>query len=316
MNNKKIGLFIASLRKDKNMTQKEIADKLYISDKAVSKWERGLSIPDIGIIEKLSEYLEVSVSEILKGEKIDNTINVTSDETTKTGDSFFKKLYSKNKIIFLVLTLISLIIVLGIILYIIGTVDYIRSMNGKKPLFIYHTVNVFNSDVYKEVTEYYGIGYKISLCDNQKNNYIFQLGQKQKKVCYTNLTCTEDERGTLTMIDENTVAYVENDKHSYEFSFYDDILYLIKSTFLIPTSYIEDEETWATEKLKYYDVDGINISIKKINQTTYEMKQSCNIPIILKNGNVNICSIDYHDTNIFGLTKDDIVSYYHKDACK
>ena len=53
VDNKKIGLFISSLRKDKNMTQKELAEKLFVSDKAVSKWERGLAMPDISLIENL-----------------------------------------------------------------------------------------------------------------------------------------------------------------------------------------------------------------------------------------------------------------------
>ena len=55
--NNKIGKFIAELRKEKGMTQKELGEKLYISDKAVSKWERGLSIPDLAILEKLASVL-------------------------------------------------------------------------------------------------------------------------------------------------------------------------------------------------------------------------------------------------------------------
>lgn len=68
MNNEKIGSFIANLRKSKNMTQKELASKLNISDKAVSKWERGISLPDISILPKLSEILDIEISELLNGE--------------------------------------------------------------------------------------------------------------------------------------------------------------------------------------------------------------------------------------------------------
>lgn len=48
--NEAMGKFIASLRKEKNMTQKDLADKLYVSDRAVSKWERGLNFPDITLL--------------------------------------------------------------------------------------------------------------------------------------------------------------------------------------------------------------------------------------------------------------------------
>ena len=67
MDAKKTGNFIAERRKAINMTQKELADKLHITDKAVSKWERGLSFPDISILIPLSEVLNVSLYDLLTG---------------------------------------------------------------------------------------------------------------------------------------------------------------------------------------------------------------------------------------------------------
>ena len=61
MNNQKIGDFIKELRKEKDLTQKELADKLNITDRAVSKWERGLNCPDIFLLDDLSQILDVSV---------------------------------------------------------------------------------------------------------------------------------------------------------------------------------------------------------------------------------------------------------------
>lgn len=66
----KIGKFISEKRKRLNMTQSVLASKLHITDKAVSKWERGLSLPDISIIIPLSEILNVSLYELLKGEDV------------------------------------------------------------------------------------------------------------------------------------------------------------------------------------------------------------------------------------------------------
>lgn len=63
------GSFVASLRKQKNMTQKELAQKLFLSDKAVSKWERGQSIPDPSVLVPLAECLDVTVTELLRCKK-------------------------------------------------------------------------------------------------------------------------------------------------------------------------------------------------------------------------------------------------------
>ena len=70
---KTIGETISSLRKKKGMTQNEIAEKMNITDKAVSKWERDLSCPDINTISKLADVLGVSVEELLKAKKNDNS---------------------------------------------------------------------------------------------------------------------------------------------------------------------------------------------------------------------------------------------------
>lgn len=68
MDNIKIGNLIYQLRKEKNMTQLQLAEKLGISDKAVSKWERGLGSPDLSIMPKLSEILGVDLEKLLTGE--------------------------------------------------------------------------------------------------------------------------------------------------------------------------------------------------------------------------------------------------------
>lgn len=72
MDNKKIGFFISELRKSKSMTQKELAEKLNLTDKAISKWERGLGYPDITIVSSLADILGVTVNELLNGERMGN----------------------------------------------------------------------------------------------------------------------------------------------------------------------------------------------------------------------------------------------------
>ena len=65
MTNKTMGEIISTLRKEKGMTQKELADHLGLTDKAVSKWERNLSCPDINTLPKLADILDTSVEELL-----------------------------------------------------------------------------------------------------------------------------------------------------------------------------------------------------------------------------------------------------------
>ncbi len=67
----KFGSFVARARKDKNMTQAELAIKINVTDKAISRWERGLGFPDINNLEPLAEALGVSVLELMKSEKIE-----------------------------------------------------------------------------------------------------------------------------------------------------------------------------------------------------------------------------------------------------
>lgn len=94
MDNTKMGQFIASLRKSKGMTQKDLAEKLTVSDKAVSKWERGLSCPDISLLSGLAEILGVSVSELLNGEKSEETsanVEASVDNALQYADKTVKK---------------------------------------------------------------------------------------------------------------------------------------------------------------------------------------------------------------------------------
>lgn len=70
MANTSMGEIISTLRKEKGMTQKDIADKLGITDKAVSKWERDVAFPDTATIPKLAEILGVSVEELMQAKVV------------------------------------------------------------------------------------------------------------------------------------------------------------------------------------------------------------------------------------------------------
>ena len=82
MSNKSIGEMISSLRKEKGMTQNDLAEKMNVTDKAVSKWERNLSCPDVNSIPKLAEVLGTTVEELLNAQskkensKISEIVNI------------------------------------------------------------------------------------------------------------------------------------------------------------------------------------------------------------------------------------------------
>ena len=80
MDQVKIGRFIAACRKEKNLTQMQLSEKLNITDKAVSKWERGISMPDSSIMLELCGILGISVNELLSGEKIEMKNNHQKNE--------------------------------------------------------------------------------------------------------------------------------------------------------------------------------------------------------------------------------------------
>lgn len=70
MNQEAIGKFIAACRKEKNLTQMQLAEQLYITNRAVSKWETGKSCPDVSIMLELCGILGITVNELLSGERI------------------------------------------------------------------------------------------------------------------------------------------------------------------------------------------------------------------------------------------------------
>lgn len=80
LDKKKFGSFVASLRREQGLTQKELAQDLYISDKAVSKWETGVSIPDTALLVPLAQKLGVSVTELLTCQRMEQGETMDTQE--------------------------------------------------------------------------------------------------------------------------------------------------------------------------------------------------------------------------------------------
>lgn len=90
------GKFIATLRNERGLTQRALGDQLKVSDKTVSKWERGMSAPDISLIVALSEILGVTTTELLNGKKIENYISKEeANNIALSSIRFYSKIFKK-----------------------------------------------------------------------------------------------------------------------------------------------------------------------------------------------------------------------------
>ena len=113
MDQLKIGKFIAECRKRENLTQMQLAEKLGITDKAISKWERGIAMPDLSAMLELCDILGISVNELLSGEKISMENNNQKNEQLLL--DMAKELEKKNKTIWNAMWIIMTVSILGLI---------------------------------------------------------------------------------------------------------------------------------------------------------------------------------------------------------
>jgi len=114
MDPEKIGKLISKARRDKNMTQKDLASFLHITDKAISKWERGISIPDISLLIPISNILDISVYELLGGEMKEDLSKNEVEEVVKTS---VKKGVEDNKLKVRIQKIIITILIVIIVLF-------------------------------------------------------------------------------------------------------------------------------------------------------------------------------------------------------
>ena len=113
MNQLKIGKFIAECRKKVNLTQMQLAEKLGITDKAISKWERGVAMPDSSIMLALCDILGISVNELLRGEKSSMENNNQKNEQLLL--EMAKELEKKNKTIWASMWVIMIVSITALI---------------------------------------------------------------------------------------------------------------------------------------------------------------------------------------------------------
>lgn len=181
MDNKKFGCFIFQLRKEKGWTQQEFADKLFVTDKAVSKWERGLSFPDIELLIPIAELFSISVLELLKGERnndIDSK-NIQCENEIVVETLRKSRLIFQNKFIIpRWMKVILCVIISWVSFYVI---DYICvTKYFSEPIFSITTKsNIIQSDNADYVEKkFIGLGYSLYTRGQMENNkYTIHYGE-------------------------------------------------------------------------------------------------------------------------------------------
>lgn len=118
MDKEKTGQFITELRKDKGLTQKQLAELLNVTDKAVSKWERGLSFPDISMLEPIAEVFGISIMEILAGRRQDENEILTVEEarriikeSVRIGDEEIRHKKERSRLSIIIMIVLFLLLV-------------------------------------------------------------------------------------------------------------------------------------------------------------------------------------------------------------
>ena len=118
MDKEKTGQLITELRKEKGLTQKQLAEALNVTDKAVSKWESGLSFPDISMLEPISELLGVSIMEILAGERQSGDGTMTREQaqelinaSVELGDEEIRHKKERSRLIIIILIILAMLLV-------------------------------------------------------------------------------------------------------------------------------------------------------------------------------------------------------------
>lgn len=150
MDQEKIGKFIAECRKNKKLTQAELAGKLGVTEKSISNWENGRNMPDLSLFKPLCDELEISINELISGEKINDKeyFNKSEENIINTLDYSNKRINNKNNFVGIILIIFGISIpitalsifpsesswgsiysILGVIISFIGIRNFTKNLN-------------------------------------------------------------------------------------------------------------------------------------------------------------------------------------------
>ena len=311
MEKNKIGKFIAIKRKEKGLTQAELGKILSVTDKAVSKWERGLGLPDIMIVKSLAKTLDVSVNDILSGEKTENNNVDVEAELMKIKERIN---HQHKKKIMIIITLFSLIIITIILKnisfgYTIKKVYYNHANKNSyinvgvpKTSFLmkyrdksYSFKNFRNASILENEIKQYLKSLDYLTCNdtiyyyNSKDKYSITAYAVEKHILYNNITYT---------IADGDFCYMD------KLSEYTEKLGGLKKIHSMNGTY-SLEDNW--EKLLVVKfMDGISDD----KQTLYEFKANLKIEYVSRVNGDKITTVVLEDSTGNFEIKDDKLYYY------
>ena len=273
MDPKKTGMIILEARKRLKMTQKDLADKLYVSDKAVSKWERGLCFPDISVLIPLTEILNISLYDLLRGEKVNkkeveetlkNTINYSNSEINRKK----KKYITVSSIIIFIIVLISIMSVVFMndneisaivdrdtihtINYYSGYKTTLDNTNGEKLELIIMKLPLRWKERQFEVSGdtikiNYGVSYKDVVKAYDDKNYVKEAMINMASVIFT--TVTDVDLVEIRYIDYRYSISREKLQDAYDISSFEEVIDNDNWVKLVSKKLIDDEFVNETFKL-------------------------------------------------------------------
>lgn len=117
MNQQKVGMFLKELRSEKSITQAELAELLGVSNRSISRWENGITMPDFDLLIELAKYYDVEVGEILDGERRTNNMDAKTEELMlKIADynNVERNFFSKRMCAMFIIAIVGMVIYMGI----------------------------------------------------------------------------------------------------------------------------------------------------------------------------------------------------------
>ncbi len=211
MNQEEIGKYISKKRNEKDLTQEQLAEKLGVTRASISKWERGINLPDKGSLIPLCDILNISIDELLtadnrKIQKCDNVLNIIN---------LYEKEYKRKTNIILVMIIIFMILVCGILIYSINIKNFsmknINHTDGTIEVYGKVFENKGQQLIYISDIEYNGIlvGTDLEVCGNKG---IIRVKSEDKEL-YSKSTLSDETQSISEFLQTLTLEYQDNDNN-------------------------------------------------------------------------------------------------------